>query len=270
LVIAVLDPDDTRLTAFLDKRFHESFLLNILRADALRIADLAPNGRLKALASVAHGSIRIQTGDTPDRALFIDAIAIATTARQPVNHVVCPAEWAGNASQALADAGIESDIDDTATFFRRDLDSVTAPFPEEGVLCRKAGKSDATALAECLLAPLAPTAENIAYANQLAMQRCSGDEDFWVLERGGTPLSFGGISECAATTVKIAGVLTPPTRRGEGNAPRLINSFLAAIRDDGFQTAALLARNDTARRCYDRMGFERIGTFTTLDLRNPR
>jgi predicted GNAT family acetyltransferase len=72
---------------------------------------------------------------------------------------------------------------------------------------------------------------------------------------------MNGINARAGQEVQIGGVYVPPGFRGQGRAGRAVAAQLAAARDGGARTAILFAGSAPAARAYERIGFERIGTY---------
>jgi RimJ/RimL family protein N-acetyltransferase len=263
--VSVTDDSDPRVLAFLNERHDEAFLLNVLPSglDELRIMSTSESGNVTALATVTGTVMRLQMPNGYDQPLLIRALDEAGRIGKGPEHVICHSSYRQRVAMDLVERDLKARLSDEATFFVANIHELRCEHPAG----RRARPADAEALSNLLRTELFPGEDNNGPADALAQLRCSEDQQFWVLEDGGQIVALGGIAEHRDGSAKIEGVLTREGHRGRGYAPKLITSFLAAThKTQGFSKAVLLARNDPARRCYDSMGFRRIGEFSTLDL----
>lgn len=270
MVIAVSSSDDVRLSKFIRGRFHETFLLNTLQNIPidLRLADIENINSVKATASINAGTLTVQMPGQFNGNLLSEAFRQSTNLSAVVR-LICEDRHAIDSETFLKNIGYAATLEDVATFFEIDIAKIaTNPFIGKNITARLANPNDEeTLMAWYLSTAINPTQEDINDIRELVAQRCAGTKEFWVLENNGHPVSFGGISERAENSIKIAGVLTQKQHRGEGYAPQLISHFLSVEKTQNTsRTAVLLALTDTAKKCYDRMGFERIGNYATLRL----
>jgi GNAT superfamily N-acetyltransferase len=88
----------------------------------------------------------------------------------------------------------------------------------------------------------------------------------FLLEVDGTPVSVCTHNARAADAVQIGGVWTPPELRGRGHARQLVAGALRVAEKEGVRRAALFTANPAARRCYEALGFQRVGDFGVIVL----
>ena len=90
-----------------------------------------------------------------------------------------------------------------------------------------------------------------------------------VLMKGETPLAVTGFNVQLPETVMIGGVYTPPELRGQGYAGKALALHLTEARGRGVKRAVLSAANEAAAKAYERIGFEKMGSFNITILKNP-
>ena len=98
------------------------------------------------------------------------------------------------------------------------------------------------------------------------------DEDAsWVLEVDGTPVAYQQFNAMLPHVVQVGGVWTPPPLRGRGYARAVVAGALLAARAAGARRSVLFTglANVAARRAYTALGFERVGDWGLLFLRQP-
>lgn len=72
-----------------------------------------------------------------------------------------------------------------------------------------------------------------------------------------------------ADTVQIGGVYVPPWARGQGFGGGIVARHLLQARDQGIIRAILFAASDVAARAYQRIGFQRIGSYELALFKEP-
>ena len=82
-----------------------------------------------------------------------------------------------------------------------------------------------------------------------------------VATQGGTLLSVSAFNAALPDLVQLGGIFTPVERRGRGYARAAIAASLIAARERGVTRAVLFASNPLAIRCYEALGFQRLGDF---------
>jgi len=125
---------------------------------------------------------------------------------------------------------------------------------------RLVGPDDAELFADWVIAfqreaiPHDPTPSR----DRLKQTASEGRYQFWIVD--GEPVSMAGIARRTRTVGAIAGVYTPPDRRGRGYAGSVAAAVVDAILAEGRGTACLYAdlRNPCSNRCYARIGFQPV------------
>lgn len=101
-----------------------------------------------------------------------------------------------------------------------------------------------------------------AMGEQLAERIAAGQR--YLLEVDGVPVSMASINASTPEMSQIGGVFTPPERRGQGHATRLVAAIchfhLSALGEKGVVLAAH-EDNLAAMRVYQKVGFAPIGTY---------
>ncbi|KIT17097.1 GNAT family N-acetyltransferase [Jannaschia aquimarina] len=116
----------------------------------------------------------------------------------------------------------------------------------------------------------------LAYLRELHLgegtpEDAAKDIDRWIeadshrlLIDDGRPLALTGFNAALPDIVQVGGVYVPSEMRGRRLGGRAVALHLAEAREQGVRQATLFAASETAVRCYARLGFERIGTYTLL------
>jgi RimJ/RimL family protein N-acetyltransferase len=86
---------------------------------------------------------------------------------------------------------------------------------------------------------------------------------YWVAIADGALMACSGFNARLPDIVQIGGVFTPKTLRGEGFARAAVAGSLFDARDEGVKRAILFTetRNAPAQRVYRALGFERVGDY---------
>ncbi|MBN2759380.1 MAG: GNAT family N-acetyltransferase [Rhodobacteraceae bacterium] len=90
-----------------------------------------------------------------------------------------------------------------------------------------------------------------------------------LLVEDGQITAMTGLNSAARGVVQIGGVYVPPELRGQGRAGRVVAGHLAELRERGAHRAILFANSAHAARAYERIGFERIGSYRVALLQDP-
>lgn len=85
-----------------------------------------------------------------------------------------------------------------------------------------------------------------------------------------TPLAMADINARLPDIVQIGGVFVPAAARGKGLGRRVTAALLAEARAEGARTAILFASGTAARRAYEAIGFETVGTYRVAILKTPQ
>ena len=93
------------------------------------------------------------------------------------------------------------------------------------------------------------------------------ERNAWVAVAGGIPVSLAAFNACLPDIVQLGGIYTPPALRGRGYAKAAVAASLVAARERGASRAVLFTSNPSAARCYEAVGFRRLGDYGLVLLR---
>lgn len=96
-----------------------------------------------------------------------------------------------------------------------------------------------------------------------------GSDRVRLLVEDGQITAMTGLNAVARGVVQIGGIFVPPELRGQRRAGRVIAAHLVELRASGFHRAVLFANSDAAAQAYERIGFERIGSYRVALLQDP-
>jgi GNAT superfamily N-acetyltransferase len=89
----------------------------------------------------------------------------------------------------------------------------------------------------------------------------------WLAFAAGAPVSLSALNAALPDIVQLGGIYTPPHLRGRGYAKVSVAATLVASRERGASRAVLFTKNPSAERCYEALGFRRIGDYALVILR---
>jgi predicted GNAT family acetyltransferase len=100
-------------------------------------------------------------------------------------------------------------------------------------------------------------------------QRRLEERKSWILEDGGRRVSMSGFNMAIREAVQVGGVYTPPPLRSRGYGRAAVAASLLDARDEGVEMSILFTgiANIAAQRAYTALGFEHIGDYRLLLLR---
>jgi uncharacterized protein len=87
------------------------------------------------------------------------------------------------------------------------------------------------------------------------------DCNAWVALNQGKPVSLSALNAALPDIVQLGGIYTPPELRGRGYAKVSVAAALLAARERGAGRAVLFTDNPSAARCYEALGFVRVGDY---------
>jgi predicted GNAT family acetyltransferase len=104
-----------------------------------------------------------------------------------------------------------------------------------------------------------------------SVERSVGEGRTWVLKDAGVLVATSGFNTAICEAVQIGGVYTPSQYRRRGYARAVVAASLLDARDEGVETAILFTGHDNtpAQRAYTALGFQHIGEYRLLMLREP-
>jgi predicted GNAT family acetyltransferase len=74
-------------------------------------------------------------------------------------------------------------------------------------------------------------------------------------------VSLSSFNTSPPDSVQLGGIYTPPELRNRGFARAAVVGALLVARDRGASRAVLFAENPSAIRCYEGVGFRRVGEY---------
>jgi len=89
----------------------------------------------------------------------------------------------------------------------------------------------------------------------------------WVAVQAGRLVSLAAFNAVLPDIVQLGGIYTPPAFRRLGYATIAVAASFVAARERGATRAVLFTGNPNAARCYEALGFRRIGDFALILLR---
>lgn len=92
------------------------------------------------------------------------------------------------------------------------------------------------------------------------LARGTGPEALLLLDHD-TPVAMTAFNAQARDMVQIGGVFVPDDQRGKGYGGLAVAAHLARARPRGVRRAILFAASAAAARCYEKIGFRRIGSY---------
>ncbi|MGF9764804.1 GNAT family N-acetyltransferase [Microvirga sp. 0TCS3.31] len=155
--------------------------------------------------------------------------------------------------------------------FVLNLSDLIAPVPlgSSATCCRRAESQDVALLREWRFSyelectGLPDTDATRSHAAQMIEGHVARKEAF-LLEVEGRPVSLCTHTARVSDIVQIGGVWTPPEWRGRGYARRVVAGALQVAEQEGVTRAVLFTENPAARRCYEALGFQRVGDSGTI------
>jgi GNAT superfamily N-acetyltransferase len=202
---------------------------------------------------------------------------LAATGRAVSGFVGLPAQTAAlraHLGLAAASATIESD----EILFGLDLDRLRVPvaLAQGTVRCRRATEPDRPQLEGWSRAYHMETLDSTPGPE--LERRVAEGVDFgiatgtmWVLEQGTERLAMTRFNATTPECVQVGGVFTPPALRSRGYGACVVAGSLRDARTMGADRSILFTAqdNDPAQACYRSLGYETLGTYGLVLLREP-
>lgn len=288
----VLAPgDEAAMEAFLRPRIASSmFLLGNMHAAGLidrgerlcgTYAGAIDGGTLVGV--VAHFWNGMVNPQAPDHAGALCRLAVRSSGR-PVHGAMGPADQVGTIIAALEAESAASgrplvvQKDSLDKLYQVELSALVVPeaLRSGRVVGRRAVEGDIGVLAGWRVAfsiealGSEPSAELCATSRK-GVTRAIAEGRLWVLEAGGGPVAMTAFSTSTADAVQVGGVYTPPELRGRGYARCAVAASLLEEREAGAELGVLFTAEDNlaAQRAYEALGFEHIGDWRLMLLREP-
>jgi GNAT superfamily N-acetyltransferase len=214
-----------------------------------------------------HNVVFVQAPDNPAE---LARVAIEATGR-PLLAILGPLSQVDTAHAGLGLGEQVVQRRSPEDLFVLNLSDLTAPGPlgSSATSCRRAESQDLPLLREwrfnyeleCTGLPDADTTRSLAA--QMIEGHVARKEAF-LLEVDGDPVSLCTHTARVSDIVQIGGVWTPPEWRGRGYARRVVAAALHVAEQEGVSRAVLFTESPAARRCYEALGFQRIGDYGTI------
>lgn len=285
--IEILGPDDEpALRGFLLQRIeHSMFLLSNMREAGLEDHEHRRSGSYvgafegEALVGVAcHYRMGNVIVNAPQHAVVVARAAVRASGRA-IAGVVGPEPQVDAIASALGlPVGPAAKFDEAEGLYRLALADLRVPsdLREGRVRGRMLEQADLDRVTQWMVRYQVETlgdVENAELGDQVraGLEASLGRGNAWVLERDGELLARSGFNAQLPEAVQVGGVWTPHPLRERGYARCVVASHLLAARAAGATMAVLFTddANVPARRAYAALGFEAIGRYRLLLLRDP-
>jgi N-acetylglutamate synthase-like GNAT family acetyltransferase len=101
------------------------------------------------------------------------------------------------------------------------------------------------------------------------VERLIASRQAWILEEGSRPVATSALNSTFEDLVQIGGVYTPPALRSRGYGRAVVAGSLLDLEAEGVRQAILFTgdANLSAQKAYLALGFQRIGDFRMILLR---
>jgi RimJ/RimL family protein N-acetyltransferase len=270
----------------LDQRIeHSMFLLSNMREAGLedhghgRSGSYAGAFEDQALVGVAcHYRMGNVIVNAPQHAVAVARVAVRASGRA-IAGVIGPEPQVEAIASALGlPVGDAAKFDEADGLYRLALADLRVPSDlREGRVCGRAlEQADLDRVTQWMVRYHVETlgeVESAELADQIRarLEASLGRGNEWVLERDGELLAHTAFNAQLPEAVQVGGVWTPHLLRGRGYARCAVASHLLAAREVGSTMAVLFTddANVPARRAYAALGFEAIGRYRLLLLRDP-
>src|SRR5439155_18106750 len=112
-----------------------------------------------------------------------------------------------------------------------------------------------------------PASDETRRRSTQALDGQIADGNAWVVVENDRPMSLSALNATLPDIVQLGGIYTPPDLRGRGYAKAAVATALIAGRARGASRAVLFTANPSAVRCYEALGFRRVGDYALVLLR---
>lgn len=288
-LIQILDEGDSEaLEAFLQRRRASSlFLLSNLqmaglvdqglRYQGIYAAALEASGEIVGVAAhYWNGNVIFQT---PPALAGVLARSAMVASPRPLKGLIGSAAQVEAARSALEIGAERIQLDSTEKLYRLHLGALKVPeaLASGQVRARRLVADDVELATEWRAAF---SVETLAEADTEGLHRRSratvtnalAQGLTWLLEdKNGQPVSTTSFNATTPEAVQVGGVWTPPEWRNRGYGRAVVAASLLDAREEGVEEAILFTdeANLPAQRAYEALGFEEIGDYRLLFLREP-
>jgi uncharacterized protein len=226
----------------------------------------------RIVAVAAHSWLGTVLVQAPVRLLEVVRAAVAASGRRTTG-VLGPHAQARAAAEALAPARIADE--GRELLYALDLRELRLPdaLASNRVRCRRPQQSELALLTDwradyVLEARVEEAAPDLRARCAVSIELLHADGADFVVECGGSPVSYCCYNARTAEAVQIGGVWTPVALRGRGYARAVVAGALQAAAAQGASRAILFTpeTNLPARRAYEALGFTVVGDYGLIRL----
>lgn len=191
--------------------------------------------------------------------------AVAGSGRQLAGFVG-PSEQVEAARQLLGHAHRPGSFDSNEVLYSLGLDALRRPAALDALEVCLARDEDLPLLAAWRSAYHAETFGKEVSLEEAEAQLRARRDALYVALLDGTPVSMTSFNAVLPRCVQVGGVYTPPERRGQGFARAAVAGSLLDAASRGVERGVLFTgpENVPARRAYEALGFEHIGSYHLL------
>lgn len=239
--------------AYSGKRFEAQYLAAFRGSELVAVAAHAWNGMLILQA--------------PEYAAKLSSFVVALSGRK-VTGFLGPGEQvrASRVALGLGDAPTQSANEETLFALELSDLAVPAALVRGAVVCRAPCEGDRVTLCAWRMAY---DVETLGASDTAESRKSAADWVDWLILSGSARLathaegllSLSAFNAELPDAVQLGGIFTPPELRGRGYARATIAASLLAARDRGVARAVLFTTNPSAIRCYEALGFQRVGEY---------
>lgn len=288
-LIQILDESDREaLEAFLRPRLASSlFLLSNLRTAGLvnqglryqgtYAAVFKENGEVTGVAThYWNGNVIFQAPPALVPDLMRAAIAASP---HKLKGLIGPVQQVATARNALALDDSEIQLDSTEKLYRLYLTQLQMPeaLRDDRVRARRMETHDVELVTKWRAAFSVETLDeedndNLRRRSRATVLNALQEGRTWLLEdESGQAVSMTGFNATTVEAVQVGGVWTPPALRNRGYGRAVVAASLLDAREEGVEEAILFTdeENVPAQRAYEALGFEQVGDYRLLFLKEP-
>lgn len=289
-LIQILDESDQQaLEAFLRPQLASSlFLLSNsrraglvnqgLRYQGTYAAALEESGDVRGIAAhYWNGNVVFQAPPALVPALM-QAALIASPHK--LKGLIGPVQQVEAARNALALGESQIQLDSTEKLYRLSLDELQVPealLEDGGVRARRMETRDVELVTKWRAAFSVETLEeedndNLRRRSRATALNALQEGRTWLLDdESDQPVAMTGFNANTVEAVQVGGVWTPPALRSRGYGRAVVAASLLAARQEGVEEAILFTdeANVPAQRAYEALGFEEVGGYRLLFLKEP-
>lgn len=225
------------------------------------------------VAVAAHGWNGMLLVQAPEQVTAVVRACIAQSGRR-VTGFSGPHADVQRARAALALSNAETRIDFEDGLYALELSQLAVPAALFGTsVCARAARAEERARLVAWRVAYqievlndSGSAESERQAESFIDEQIA-DGSAWLAEVAGAPVAFSGFNARLPDIVQLGGIYTPPKLRGRGYAKCAVAGALLAARKIGVTRAVLFTQNPSALRCYQALGFARLGSYGLVLLR---